>query len=70
MIMSVALQAKNKVYFRNISMLMRSLSWKTTAEREENVTKVLYSTLVSVSNLKMKMNNFACENETACSECF
>ncbi|KAK3881998.1 hypothetical protein Pcinc_013602 [Petrolisthes cinctipes] len=33
--------AQNKVYFRNISMLMRSLPWNTMADREENVTKGL-----------------------------
>ncbi|XP_071531534.1 tetratricopeptide repeat protein 5-like isoform X3 [Panulirus ornatus] len=31
--------AQNKVYHRNMSMLMRSLPWKTTTEREENVEK-------------------------------
>lgn len=33
--------AQNKVYHRNMSMLMRSLPWKTTTEREENVEKGL-----------------------------
>lgn len=33
--------AQNKVYYRNMSMLMRSLPWKTTSEREQNVEKGL-----------------------------
>ncbi|XP_047469158.1 tetratricopeptide repeat protein 5-like [Penaeus chinensis] len=32
---------QKKVYYRNMSMLMRSLPWKTPAEREENVNKGL-----------------------------
>ncbi|XP_063850837.1 tetratricopeptide repeat protein 5-like [Scylla paramamosain] len=32
---------EKKVYLRNMSMLMRSLPWKTPKEREENVTKGL-----------------------------
>ncbi|XP_050690339.1 tetratricopeptide repeat protein 5-like [Eriocheir sinensis] len=33
--------AEKKVYFRNMSMLMRSLPWKSPKEREENVSKGL-----------------------------
>ncbi|KAK7078837.1 Tetratricopeptide repeat protein 5 [Halocaridina rubra] len=33
--------AQNKVYYRNMSMLMRSLPWKTGNEREQNVEKGL-----------------------------
>ncbi|KAG7153752.1 Tetratricopeptide repeat protein 5-like 1 [Homarus americanus] len=32
--------AQNKVFYRNMSMLMRSLTWKTSTEREDNVDKV------------------------------
>ncbi|XP_068209545.1 tetratricopeptide repeat protein 5-like [Palaemon carinicauda] len=33
--------AQNKVYYRNMSMLMRSLPWNTASERENNVEKGL-----------------------------
>nr|XP_053644912.1 tetratricopeptide repeat protein 5-like [Cherax quadricarinatus] len=33
--------AQDKVYYRNMSMLMRSLPWKTSNEREENIEKKL-----------------------------
>ncbi|KAK8723520.1 hypothetical protein OTU49_011756 [Cherax quadricarinatus] len=33
--------AQDKVYYRNMSMLMRSLPWKTSNEREENIEKGL-----------------------------